>query len=277
MQEIAFTKMHGLGNDFVVINAFNTTYDLSKSLIQRLADRRFGIGCDQVLVVEKPRGPEAMFQYRIFNADGSEVEQCGNGARCFAKFVVDQGLTEAHEIPVETNAGLIILKINADLSVSVNMGAPDFTPAALPFTVDSESTHYPIEVNGESLQIGAVSMGNPHAILPVDDIETAPVAWLGPLLERHEAFPKRVNVGFMQILDREHIKLRVFERGTGETKACGTGACAAVAYGISAGWLDHTVQVTLPGGELTISWAGGDQALIMTGPAERVFEGSIKI
>ena len=251
--------------------------DLTKKVIKRLADRRFGVGCDQVLVVEKPRSSSALFQYRIFNADGGEVEQCGNGARCFAKFVHDQGLTQAQEIPVETSSGIIVLRINPDKTVSVDMGTPNFDPAALPFTAANMADTYALAVTDTTLTIGAVSMGNPHAILIVDDIETAPVAWLGPQIERHDLFPKRVNAGFMEIVDRDTINLRVFERGAGETKACGTGACAAVAYGIKTGLLNDEVKVTLPGGQLTIQWNGGDSHLMMTGPAETVFTGKITL
>ncbi len=275
--QIKFYKMHGNGNDFVVIDAIHQHIALSSEQIRFLADRHVGIGCDQLLLVEKPQGNEAEFRYRIFNADGGEVEQCGNGARCFARFVVDRGLTDSTSIPVETAGGLIQLRVQPDGMVSVDMGEPDFSPAALPFEADGESDCYELMVNGEQYAISVVSMGNPHAVLRVDDVDSAPVTSLGPLIESHSRFPQRVNVGFMQIVDRGHIRLRVYERGAGETLACGTGACAAVASGIRNGWLDNDVQVALRGGELNIVWPGAGHSLQMTGPAQTVYQGEIEL
>jgi diaminopimelate epimerase len=316
---LRFTKMQGLGNDFVVCDGFRQAVSLSPEQCRRLADRRFGVGCDQILLVEPPRLAGTDFHYRIFNADGSEVEQCGNGARCFARFVREQGLTAKTEIPVGTAAGPIRLFIEADDAVRVNMGAPIFTPARIPFLAPAEwaasacpgsvsagvhaeiakpltnltsaepevatsnaaalpeADAYDLEVDGEVLRIGAVSMGNPHAVLRVDDLDRAPVDRLGPRIERHPRFPRRVNVGFMQVLAPDRIRLRVFERGAGETLACGTGACAAVAVGRRLGLLAERVQVSLPGGDLHIRWAGGDQPVWMTGPAVTVFTGEIPL
>ena len=271
-----FTKMHGLGNDFMVIDAINQTPNLNVSLIKQWADRRFGIGFDQLLLVERPRSSQAEFLYRIYNADGSEVEQCGNGARCFARFVTEKGLTSSKVIPVETNTGLIKLKVLDDGLVEVDMGLPVFEPQALPFSATETDIEYTLDVAGESLSIGAVSMGNPHAVLKVDDIETAAVERIGPLIESHQRFPNRVNAGFMQVLDRTHIKLRVYERGAGETLACGTGACAAVVSGIQRGWLDAQVEVSLAGGKLIINWQGDGNPVLMTGSATTVFEGQIE-
>ncbi len=273
---LRFTKMQGLGNDFIVFDAVRQPVDLDAAAIRRLADRRFGIGCDQILLVEPPRLPGTDFHYRIFNADGSEVEQCGNGARCFARFVRDQGLSDQDEIPVGTAAGPIRLYLEADGQVRVDMGVPRLTPAQIPFLAGSESVTYALEVAGETLTIGAVSMGNPHAVLLVEDVESAPVARLGPLIEQHPRFPQRVNAGFMQILTPTQIRLRVYERGVGETLACGTGACAAVVSGRLRGLLDSRVRVSLPGGELTIEWRGSSQTLWMTGPATTVFQGEIE-
>jgi len=273
--QLNFTKMHGLGNDFVVIDAINQDVDMTEALARRLADRRFGIGCDQILLVERPQLPDTDFHYRIFNADGSEVEQCGNGARCFARFVRDQGLTDKDEIPVGTAKGPIRLYLEADGQVRVNMGPPRLVPADIPFVADAQATSYIIEADGRSWTIGAVSMGNPHAVLVVDDVASAPVERLGPIIESHPRFPRRVNVGFMAVRDRGHIDLRVYERGAGETLACGTGACAAVVAGRLQGLLDERVTVRLPGGELVISWPANDQPVWMTGPATRVFEGRI--
>ncbi|TCT24080.1 diaminopimelate epimerase [Thiobaca trueperi] len=273
---LRFTKMQGLGNDFIVFDGVRQPVDLDAATIRRLADRRFGIGCDQILLVEPPRLPNTDFHYRIFNADGSEVEQCGNGARCFARFVRDQGLSDQDEIPVGTAAGPIRLYLEADGQVRVDMGVPRLTPAQIPFLAESESVTYALEVAGETLTIGAVSMGNPHAVLLVEDVESAPVARLGPLIEQHPRFPQRVNAGFMQILTSTQIRLRVYERGVGETLACGTGACAAVVSGRLRGLLDSRVRVSLPGGELTIEWRGSSQTLWMTGPATTVFQGEIE-
>jgi len=274
--EIKFTKMHGLGNDFVVIDAISQAIDLTTEQIIAISDRHLGVGCDQLLLVEKPRLAEAEFRYRIFNSDGGEVEQCGNGARCFALFVRQQGLTTNNTIPVETAGGLIELKIQGD-QVEVNMGIPDFRPQSLPFLVDNQAETYDLMVNGAEYAIGAVSMGNPHAVMPVEDLETVDVETLGKTIEAHPQFPNRVNAGFMQIVKRDEIRLRVYERGAGETRACGTGACAAVAVGRSMGLLDERVTVHLVGGDLSIKWPGEGHALLMTGPATSVFDGKINI
>ena len=272
-----FTKMHGAGNDFVVIDLISQRCKLRKRDIRRIADRHFGVGCDQVLVVEPPSSPDVDFRYRIYNADGEEVEQCGNGARCFARFVREKRLTSKRVITVEVAKGRLELRVRGDNLVEVDMGEPAFDPAQVPFNATETAAAYPLEVAGETLEIGAVSMGNPHAVLPVDDVDTADVAGLGPLIEAHPDFPERANAGFMQIVSAEKIRLRVFERGVGETLACGTGACAAVVYGIQRGWLQDTVTVELPGGKLTIAWAGAGQPVVMTGPTAVVFEGSIRI
>ena len=274
---LRFVKMQGLGNDFVVFDAVRQRVDLDAGAIRRLADRRFGVGCNQVLLVEAPRLAGTDFHYRIFNADGSEVEQCGNGARCFARFVRDEGLASRDEIPVGTAAGAIRLFVEADGRVRVDMGAPILEPERIPFLADAKSTVYALDVEGEGLTIGAVSMGNPHAVTLVDDIENAPVARLGPRIEGHPRFPQRVNAGFMQVLAPDRIRLRVYERGAGETLACGTGACAAVVSGRLRGLLAERVQVGLPGGDLMIEWPGDGQPVLMTGPAERVFAGEIEL
>ncbi len=272
-----FTKMHGLGNDFVVFDAINQSINLSQEQIRFIADRHFGIGCDQVLLVEDYWGDEADFLYRIFNADGSEVEQCGNGARCFARFVRDNGLTNKIDISVMTATGKIILTVQDNGDITVNMGKPITQPEAIPFNTDTEQVHYQITNNNEMINLGVVSMGNPHAVLIVDDIDTAPVETLGAELAVHPAFPNRVNVGFMQILSTEHIRLRVFERGAGETLACGTGACAATVVGILQNKLNNRVKVDLPGGQLTVQWENNNTPVMMTGPAESVFTGSIEL
>ncbi len=281
IMQIEFTKMHGLGNDFVVIDAINQAVELSPEQVRFIADRHFGVGCDQLLLVEKPVVEGAEFRYRIFNADGGEVQQCGNGARCFARFVYDRGMTSNKDIPVETAAGMIHLKLEDDANVTVDMGVPSFEPKSLPFEpVDSgegDAEYHQLMVNGEKYAIGAVSIGNPHAVLLVDSVDDAPVQTLGAAIEGHERFPERVNVGFMEVMDRSHIRLRVFERGAGETLACGTGACAAAAIGIHNSLLDNTVQVELKGGCLTIRWAGNDNTLLMTGPAQTVYEGKISL
>jgi diaminopimelate epimerase len=274
---LKFTKMHGAGNDFVVIDGVHQKIDLSPENIRFLADRNFGVGCDQLLLVEKSQSKDADFRYRIFNADGGEVEQCGNGARCFVRFVHDHKLTSKREIVVETKSGLISPRLEADGRVTVNMGAPILESARIPFISDSDAPIQALEVAGEIVQISAVSMGNPHAVQVVADVETAPVTTQGPLIEHHPRFPKRVNVGYLQVLDRTHIKLRVFERGTGETLSCGTGACAAVVAGIRRGLLDDTVHVATRGGALTISWQGESSPVLMTGPAISVFEGEINL
>lgn len=274
---IKFTKMHGLGNDFVMIDAISQAVSMTAERARRLANRHFGVGCDQVLVVEAPSHPENDFKYRIFNSDGSEVENCGNGARCFAVFVRLRRLTHKTEIRAETAAGVLVLKVTTRGEVCVDMGAPVLEPTLIPFLAPERANEYAIEVNGQTLYCGAVSMGNPHAVLLVDDVATAPVENLGPLIESHAHFPRRVNVGFMQKIDAHEIKLRVFERGSGETLACGTGACAAVVSGILRGLLTSPVRVKLPGGELNITWPGGVASVEMTGPATVVFHGQVRI
>ena len=272
---VNFTKMHGLGNDFVVIEALEHEFTLDSAQIRRLADRHFGIGFDQLLLVEAPRTDDMDFSYRIFNADGREVEQCGNGARCFARFVYDRGLTDKQTIRVGTRSGIIIPRLHDDGSVTVDMGAPVFDPEKIPFTANRRSDRYDIEVDGNRLLIGALSMGNPHAVLLVDDVDAAPVTTLGPRLENHPRFPQQTNAGFMQVLDNHNIKLRVWERGSGETLACGTGACAASVFGIQQGMLDSPVTVQLRGGRLEIQWQGDEQPVLMRGPTEYVYEGSL--
>ena len=274
---LRFTKMHGQGNDFVMINGVSQPFLLSKDQIRFLADRHFGIGCDQLLVVEKPSRGDADFRYRIFNADGGEVEQCGNGARCFARFVRDEGLTDKGEIRVETLSGLIAPRIEPDGEISVNMGAPRLNPKDIPFIADAEALTYAIEVAGSMRSISAISMGNPHAVQVVDDVDAAPVGSEGPLLEHHARFPARVNAGYLQVLARDHIRLRVWERGAGETLACGTGACAAVVAGIRLGKLDNRVRVSTRGGDLTISWEGAASPVMMRGAATAVYRGEIDI
>jgi diaminopimelate epimerase len=275
--QLKFTKMHGAGNDFVVIDLISQHFDLRARHVRKLADRRLGVGCDQVLVVEAPRTPDVDFRYRIYNADGEEVEQCGNGARCFARFVRDKRLTRKRIITVETAGGVLELRVRDKHQVEVDMGAPVFEPAKIPHTAPELAPCYPLKVNGETLEIGAVSMGNPHAVLKIDNVNSNRFEELGPLIESHKDFPQRTNAGFMELVSETKIKLRVYERGVGETLACGTGACAAVVYGISRGWLRDTVTVALPGGKLTVAWAGGSESVIMTGPTEVVFEGSIFI
>ncbi len=278
---IQFTKMHGLGNDFMVIDAINQTIKLDKPLITQWADRHFGIGFDQLLIVERPKTADTLFTYRIFNADGSEVEQCGNGARCFARFVFDKGLTSARIIPVGTASGRIVLTLTEEGDVTVNMGTPIFEPALVPFAADTASSAYTLALPQNTtphaaITIDAVSMGNPHAVIDVEDITTAPVLALGPIIEHHPRFPKRTNVGFMQRLDAHTIHLRVFERGAGETLACGTGACAAVVSGIRRGLLSSPVIVHVRGGQLHIEWRGKpSEPVMMTGPATHVFDGVI--
>ena len=267
-----FTKMEGLGNDFVVVDATREAFALSAAEIRRLADRRFGVGCDQVLVVETARG-DADFRYRIFNADGGEVEQCGNGARCFVVFVREHGLTDKREIRVETAGGLIVPRLEADGEVSVDMGAPRFAPNEIPFMGGTGQALDMLEVDGREIRVSVISMGNPHAVQIVDDVEAAPVSTLGPAIEAHPRFPERVNAGFMEIVDRDTIRLRVFERGAGETLACGTGACAAVVAGRRLGLLNERVRVATRGGALTIAWPGDGAAVVMKGPARTVFEG----
>jgi diaminopimelate epimerase len=263
--KLAFTKMQGAGNDFVVLDCTDEPFNLSSSQIKKIADRHFGIGCDQVLVVERPTGAGADFRYRIFNADGGEVEQCGNGARCFVKFVHARGLTTKREIRVETLGGTIVPRLEADGEVSVDMGRPAFEGVEK------------IELDGKAVELAILSMGNPHAVQIVPDVAAAPVTTQGPRIENHRRFPNRVNAGYLQVLERSRIALRVWERGAGETLACGTGACAAAAYGIRSGRLDSPVRVETRGGALTISWAGGDNAVWMKGPAQTVFDGTVEI
>lgn len=269
--------MQGLGNDFVVIDATKSPLTLPPDLLRYLADRRFGVGCDQILLVEPPLDGSHDFRYRIFNADGSEVENCGNGARCFVRFVRDEKLTQKREIRVLTLGGLIAPRDNEDGTVTVNMGEPRFEPGDIPFDAPARAASYSLELAGVQREIMALSMGNPHAVQRVDSVEQAPVALEGPQIEHHPRFPKRVNAGFMEVVDRGHIKLRVFERGAGETLACGTGACAAVVAGISRGWLDPVVEVSTRGGRLNISWAGEGQPVMMTGDAVSVFTGQMEI
>lgn len=272
---LKFTKMHGLGNDFVVVDAVSRKVFFNKKQIEQLSDRNWGIGFDQLLVVEPPSNPDMDFRYRIYNSDGTEVEHCGNGARCFAKFVLDRELTNKHIIDVETKRGPIQLRVLNDGQVTVDMGAPSFEPKSLPFSADAEQEIYQISAPAGVFDMTPVSVGNPHAVLKVDQLTDDLVATVGPQLESHERFPNRVNVGFMQVLNKSEINLRVFERGVGETQACGTGACAAVVAGIKQGWLASKVTVHLPGGDLQIEWHGGGQPILMTGPATKVFEGQI--
>ena len=275
---IKFTKMHGLGNDFVVIDAINQQISLTSEQIKFIADRHFGVGCDQLLLVERPVSTNADFKYRIFNADGSEVAQCGNGARCFARFVHDQKLSDKDEITVDTDSGQLLLKFGPDGYITVNMGIPRHSPTEIPLKTDEEALFYTIPVNNTEKAFGAVSMGNPHAIIQVNDIQSAPVAELGFLLESHPFFPERANIGFMQIINQHHIKLRVYERGAEETLACGSGACAAVVIGIEQNLLNQAnIHVELPGGNLLISWSGRGYPVFMKGPAESVFEGQIEL
>ena len=279
--KIRFTKMHGLGNDFVVLDAVKQNFVPTPAQVRFLADRHFGVGCDQLLVVESADTPGVDFRYRIFNADGGEVEQCGNGARCFVRFVHEQGLTDKREIRVETQSGLITLRLEADGQVTVDMGAPRFLTAEIPFDSQTDAVVQPLDVSGRTVEISVVSMGNPHAVQVVADVDAAPVAELGPLIESHPRFPRRVNAGFMQIMDRHAIRLRVHERGAGETLACGTGACAAVVVGIRRGQLDSPVRVSTRGGDLSIAWNGttGEivQPVLMTGPAITVFTADIEL
>lgn len=274
---LRFSKMHGIGNDFVVIDGVGQSVRLTPEKIRFISDRNYGIGCDQVLLVEAPSQPDIDFRYRIFNADGSEVENCGNGARCFAVFVRDRKLTGKSVIKVETAAGLLELRVQADEQVTVDMGEPRLAPAQIPFEADQQAVTYPLNLGNETLEITAVSMGNPHAVTLVDDINTFPVASVGPLVESHARFPARVNAGFMQLVSPREINLRVYERGAGETLACGTGACAAVVAGRLRGLLEPHVAVNLPGGRLNIQWEGPGHPVLMTGPAVIVFHGQIKL
>nr|Q47JN0.1 RecName: Full=Diaminopimelate epimerase; Short=DAP epimerase; AltName: Full=PLP-independent amino acid racemase [Dechloromonas aromatica RCB] len=275
--KLKFSKMHGLGNDFVVLDGVRQSVSLSPEQLCYLADRHFGVGCDQILLVEKASQPGIDFRYRIFNADGGEVEQCGNGARCFVRFVHDEGLTDKREIRVETMRGIISPRLEGDGNVTVDMGIPRFLPAEIPFLAEDDVIIHLLDVADETLETSVVSMGNPHAVQVVDSVDTAPVGEHGPLIEKHPRFPLRVNAGFMQIVDRHAIKLRVYERGSGETMACGTGACAAVVAGIRRGLLDSPVRVTTRGGDLTIAWGGDERPVLMTGPAVTVFTGEIEL
>ncbi len=273
---LKFSKMHGLGNDFVVIDAINQQLELSSAQIRFLADRRRGIGCDQLLLVEEASESAIDFKYRIFNADGSEVAQCGNGARCFARFVRDKKLTDKDVLAVETASGVIYLSLHTNSDVQVDMGLPRFLPAEIPFLAEQQEMTYSLPLSdGQQVEIGAVSMGNPHAVMLVDDVKVAEVEILGPMIENHNQFPERVNVGFMAISNPSQINLRVYERGAGETEACGTGACAAVVSGIQRGLLAREVRVSLPGGELNIAWPDNQASVSMTGPATHVFDGEI--
>ena len=273
--KVKFTKMHGLGNDFVVLDATARPLQLDSSQLRALADRHFGVGCDQVLVVEPARSADTDFYYRIFNADGGEVEQCGNGARCFVRFVHEHGLTPKTRIRVGTLGGVIEPQLEADGQVTVDMGTPIFEPGKIPFSAPVQALTYELDINKKLIQISSLSMGNPHAVQVVFDIEQALVSSDGPAIESHARFPKRVNAGFMQVVNRSHIQLRVYERGAGETLACGTGACAAVVAGVQRGLLDRQVRVTTRGGDLWISWAGIGQPVLMSGPAVTVFEGEV--
>ncbi|MBU0811039.1 MAG: diaminopimelate epimerase, partial [Gammaproteobacteria bacterium] len=261
----------------MVIDLISQHAHIQPKHAKQWGDRHTGVGFDQLLLVEPPHNPDVDFRYRIFNSDGSEVEQCGNGARCFARFVLDKRLTMKRQIRVETKGGIIELNIRPDGQISVDMGPPRLTPAEIPFLADIQALSYPLDVEGQQLNIAAVSMGNPHAVLRVEDVDNAPVHGLGPKIEHHSRFPQRVNAGFIQVIDRQHAKLRVWERGAGETQACGTGACAAAVAAIQQGWMDSPVQLDLPGGRLSIEWAGAGQPVMMTGPAVRVFEGQVRL
>lgn len=283
--KLRFTKMHGAGNDFVVLDATRAPLALTSEQLRKLGDRRFGVGADQILVVEKSDRPDIDFRYRIFNNDGGEVEQCGNGSRCFVRYVREHGLTRQRTIRVQTVNNVLELREQDDGRVTVDMNRPVFEPSQVPFDAQGLTPRelngfqlWPLELaDGDRVELAVLSMGNPHAVQRVDDIERAPVATEGPQIESHERFAKRVNAGFLQVIDRGHVKLRVYERGAGETLACGTGACAAVVAGIRLGWLDAKVDVDTRGGRLTIEWAGGDTHVFMTGPAETVFEGEIEL
>lgn len=274
---LKFTKMQGAGNDFVVLDAIRQPLRVEAASARRLADRHFGVGCDQVLVIERPRSAGTDFYYRIFNADGHEVQHCGNGARCFLRYVREKGLTDKDVIRVETRSGVIVPRLEPDGSVSVDMGLPEFAPLRIPFLAERQAPTYWIEVDGQSVEVSVLSMGNPHAVQLVDEVDAAPVLAQGPLIERHARFPERVNAGYMEVVNRSQVKLRVWERGVGETLACGTGACAAVVAGVALGELDSPVRVATRGGELIIAWAGERQPVLMTGPAETVFEGEIEL
>ena len=274
---LRFTKMQGVGNDFVVVDAIGQNVLLDAARVRQIADRHFGVGCDQLLLIERPRSSGTDFYYRIFNADGEEVEHCGNGARCFLRYVRDKHLTDKREIRVETMAGVITPRLETDGQVTVDMGPPIFAPAKIPFIAEREQLTYQLDVDGETIEVSALSMGNPHAVQVVADVDAAPVATQGPLIERHARFPQRVNAGYMQIVDPHRIRLRVYERGAGETLACGTGACAAVVAGIARGLLTSPVTVQTRGGDLTIRWDSAAEPVLMTGPAQTVFEGELEL
>lgn len=274
---LRFTKMHGLGNDFMVLDLVSQHAHIQPKHARQWGDRHTGIGFDQLLIVEAPSNPEVDFRYRIFNSDGSEVEQCGNGARCFARFVLDKRLTAKKRIRVETKGGIIELDVRNDGQICVDMGPPRLAPVDVPFDAPAQALSYPLDVAGQRVELAAVSMGNPHAVLRVDDVASAPVHELGPKIEHHPRFPQRVNVGFLQVIDRHRANLRVWERGAGETQACGTGACAAAVAAISQGWMDSPVSLDLPGGRLSIEWGGPGKPVLMTGPAVRVFEGQVRL
>jgi diaminopimelate epimerase len=275
--KLRFAKMHGQGNDFVVLDGIRQRVSLNPTQVRAIADRHLGVGCDQLLIVERAASAGNDFRYRIFNADGGEVEQCGNGARCFARFVLDEGLTDKREIRVETASGVITPRVDASGRVTVDMGAPRFDPRVVPFLAPAPQLTYEIHVAGLPVEVSVLSMGNPHAVQVVEEVDRAPVTTQGPLIERHPSFPNRVNAGYMQPLSRDHVRLRVWERGAGETLACGTGACAAVVAGIRLGLLGDEVRVTTRGGDLVIRWPGGESAVMMTGDAVRVFDGEIEI
>ena len=277
MVKLAFTKMQGAGNDFVVIDGVTQSVDLSTAQLKRIADRRLGIGCDQILVLTPPDEPEADFRYIIYNADGSRAGQCGNGARCVARFLREKQLTRKRELRLLTDGEPLALSFSENGRVFAGLPAPRFDPAVIPFSVPELASQYALEVQGQNLSIGALSVGNPHAILMIDDCDAAPVNTLGPLIESHERFPNRVNVGFMQIVSRTELKLRVYERGVGETEACGSGACAAVVHGIRLGLLDAAVAVRLPGGKLSVSWDGAEAQVWLGGPTASVFDGTISM
>ncbi len=272
-----FTKMHGLGNDFVVLDAVRQSIRLTTDIIQRIADRNLGIGCDQVLVIEPPEDKNIDFNYRIFNCDGSEVEQCGNGARCIGRYISDQQLSGKKTVRIKTKNRVMEIHSNSKNMITANMGAPSFIPADIPLLADQRSDLYNIDINNSNYQMAALSVGNPHAVLQVDKIDHADVEKIGSLVQQHSLFPESVNVGFMQVIDRQKLALRVYERGVGETQACGSGACAAAVAAIQQGLVENIVEIQLLGGKLTIEWQGEDQSILMTGPAETVFHGKIKL
>jgi len=275
--KLSFSKMQGAGNDFVIIDAVTQVVDLSTAHIKRIADRRRGVGCDQVLLLSPPDDPDADFRYSIFNADGSRAGQCGNGARCIGRFLREKKLTRQRELTLLTDGEPLSLSITEDGRVFAGLAAPKFSPESVPFSASETAAQYPLEVQGQNLSVGVLSMGNPHAILMVDDCDSAPVSSLGPLIESHERFPDRVNVGFLQVNSRNDAKLRVYERGVGETEACGSGACAAAVHGIQLGLLDPDVTLQLPGGKLTVSWEGGNSPVWLGGPTASVFDGTISL